>query len=330
MKKILFALLAAMLIAGLVLGCAAPTPAPHPEVKLELLSYRPGQTGYVLGFGAAELITKNHPWLRVSAVEGAGGTPNLRTIAQDPGKRKDTLVQTYTGARVIWAVYAGAGQVIWTKDRSISKPSDLAGKSIMLPERGQAPTLHYESLFKRWGVWDTLKVSHGPVPAHINALKDGLVDAIAPLLGFITLPDLVGPPYNLSGGIIGILAARPQTGWISIPPDDVPLIAQDAGLSASSLTIPAGTLKKWRIDQPEDMYGFGYIHGMLAARELDDELAYEIIKTVYENADRMSEVVGPPGELIAKEGLGAMPVPEELFHPGALKFLKEKGLKIGH
>ncbi len=61
---------------------------------------------------------------------------------------------------------------------------------------------------------------------------------------------------------------------------------------------------------------------------MSEELVYEFTKAIYNNTDKFKDYHGD-GKLLTKKTVARVGVPEGLFHPGALKFYREKGIKPG-
>jgi TRAP transporter TAXI family solute receptor len=65
---------------------------------------------------------------------------------------------------------------------------------------------------------------------------------------------------------------------------------------------------------------------LVASEGMSDETAYKIVKTILEKQDELKLVHKAAGEIQAKNQKSAStPVP---FHPGALKYFKEKGISV--
>ncbi len=345
MKKAVYFLLAVVIVAGLTITGCGPK-KPQEAVELELLAMQAGTTSYAMAFAMADIVTKNHPWINITAVEGGGSVGNLGVLAQKPEKRSTTLIFTheasnhraregmepfkepYKGARAI-AVHTQGAIWITTKDRAISTPQDLAGKRIMLTTRGTDTAWVYEWLFKRWGIFDTLDLSYGGVMAQVDSLTDGLVDGIGTSFGVSSSPG-GQPPFQLSGLTIKLFSSRPNIGWVATPLEDIEAFVKESGFPIATSTIPAGTFDKFGVKQPEPVPGWGNVYGWWADVEMDEDIVYEVTKTIYENADKFAESVGPAGALVTQQTLSRVNVPEELFHPSAAKLYSEKGLKMGY
>ena len=89
----------------------------------------------------------------------------------------------------------------------------------------------------------------------------------------------------------------------------------------SETRIPKGTYKQ----QTDDQKTVGLFNFSIANKDMSDTLAYTITKTILENNAAM--VRGHPA---AKETVAANAIRNSFlpFHPGAVRYYKEKGIKL--
>jgi TRAP-type uncharacterized transport system substrate-binding protein len=81
----------------------------------------------------------------------------------------------------------------------------------------------------------------------------------------------------------------------------------------------------------EDAAFYAVFASLIASTHLSDDAAYRIVKGVYENVDEVA-AVHPAGKQISlaktqeyiKEGI----ISPEQLHPGARKYLEEKGIEL--
>jgi TRAP-type uncharacterized transport system substrate-binding protein len=69
--------------------------------------------------------------------------------------------------------------------------------------------------------------------------------------------------------------------------------------------------------------GVGYFTHLVISAKLPETLVYKITKILTENVDRLGDVVKDMKGVTAKDLALDIGVP---FHPGALKYYKEKGV----
>ncbi len=61
---------------------------------------------------------------------------------------------------------------------------------------------------------------------------------------------------------------------------------------------------------------------------MPEDIVYEITKTIYENAEKFGSYHAV-GKGVTKDNVATLSYPEEMFHPGAVRFYREHGIKIG-
>lgn len=328
-----------LIFATLLIGSFhTPSAQARDKVELKLLAMSVGGTVYVLSFALGEVINKYHPWLRIQVMEARGSVGNLRAISQKPDIRKDTLFFThevsnvyarearkpfkspYTGARAI-AAMTSTTLVLATLDKDLKSKEDLPGKRFMTMRPGTSTAMLHQVLIKDvWGLGDKVKISYGSFGAIRDALKDGLVDIGAqPING---TPGAYWAPIPT----LRDLMATKEVYFFNVPPPDVKALSKKTGLPIYPSTVPPKAIGP---KQPNAIHSYGHSLSWWADKDMDDEIVYELTKTIYDHADKFEQYAGAQGKFINRNTLAMIGVPEELFHPGALRFYREKGLRIG-
>jgi TRAP transporter TAXI family solute receptor len=342
MKKLLLILVLSLLVSGLLFGwdkVASAQQATHKQVAFNLLSMRFGGSGYVASFALSELINKHSPWLRAKFSETAGGIANMRAFSENPEKRKDSLAYTtwsatflavnavppfftkpYKGARAIsmaqWIVHSYV-----TLDPKIKTPMDFVGKRIGLPPKASSGRVEPEILLKYgWGIMDKVKIDYIGFSESIQALRDGMVDVAIYNPIYIGV-DKVAP----SPALEELKALRVPYYYIPIPKEDVIRARKKSGYPIFPAVLPPGALG------PEQTEPFPHVkltNGWFADVEFGDDMAYEICRIIYEHYKEFwAYHVSLRG--LSPENMPKLAASEAEYHPGAIKFYKEKGLKIG-
>jgi hypothetical protein len=313
---------------------AKPT-KPREEVTVRLLTMTLGSTAYVVSFALAEIVNKNHPWLRVNTLESQSNLGNLVALANDPSIRKSTFVfssedanewavaglpplkESYKGARAI-AAFAETALIFATLDKNIKTKADMDGKRVMLMQKGSVSTIAHEALFSQ--VWNIKpKLSYGTFEAIKDALKDGLVD-----VGVLPINGMPGPGYTPIPAL-GELLSTKDVYFINTPAADVRTLMTKGRFGIYPVTIPARAIGD---KQPNEIEGYGHSLSWWADIEMSEEIVYEITKTIYDNAEKFKDY-HRDGRMVTRKTMARIGIPEELFHPGALKFYREKGIKPG-
>ena len=308
--------------------------AARPDANLQLLSMTLGGSAYVMSFALAEIVNKNHPWLRLTAVETKGSVANLVTMAREPGLRKNTLFFTheesnswaregrppfktpYKGARAV-ASMAETTLVFATLDRNIKSKADADGKRIMTMQKGTSTAVIHEMLFDIWGIKP--RMSYGD----FNTIKDGLSDGIIDI-GTQPINGIPGIGYSPIPALQELMTTK-NVYFLNVSAADVNAVVKKGGFDIYAHTIPARAIGD---KQPEPVTGYSHSLSWWADVEMSDETVYEITKAIYDNAEKFKEY-HRDGRMITKKTLARIGVADELFHPGALKFYKEKGIKPG-
>lgn len=308
----------------------APAPAPHPRVDIEILANPTGTTGYVLCFAIADIINKYHPWLRASSQATSGSVENVKILIEKPEKRATTLgfignlhqfgaklgMPPYKEKRAFKVVaqtfVALTGMA--TLDPKIKTPKDLIGKKMVTMEKGQPIVVAWEILMKDvWGISDKVHITY----AHFDAAKTALLDGTAHL-------GMVG----YSGGMVTpsleeLITARP-TYFYHLTPEDVKAVSKILNWDMRVGTIPAGAHRALK----EEYQGFVISTGLYADPEMGEEIPYEICKILYEHYAEFG-AYHASAKAWTQEFFAKAPHAQEDFHPGTLKFCKEKGIKVG-
>jgi len=285
----------------------------------------------------ADILTKNHPELRVSATGTASTPANIaEMLKKDPnevlymvasapykvakaGLGEFKKIGAIDDQRLIAGFQMGANGWV-TCDPNIKTLSDLDGKSIAMVG-DELPKKFAKSLFEILGI--NVKIYTMGFEEQFNALADGLVSAC---MFFAT---------GVSEGAMMPVSALQQVMLqrdvyaISIPGNLQEQAVKKAGLEDLwpyvPVTLPAEILPKQ--EEPFEVYVATVI--MLACHaDADADLVYEITKTIAENIDLFSDYSPMFADLKVRDlrNLLNMIKSEDEIHPGALKYYKEIGL----
>ena len=305
-----------------------------PTHPIEVLELRAGQFAhgtYQTAIALEAVLNEiDHPWLRISTIETLGAVENVSTLGNvlSPDKLKKTLIggseSTVKKAKngedpftrsmqgeILGVFYcSGAINLILTRDPDIKGPDDIIGKQVAFPPLTSSTTLVMLDLFdKTWGILDDVTYTHQSWSDGADALIDGRVDIL------ITSGDMAGDQFFCRDDQVELYSSREVYG-VSIPPEDV-----DAGI-----VVPAGTFGPHQTESFTSSRRGSNV--WWAHRDADPDLIYEFLVFVYENVDKILGYAGVIDTPV-RETMGAMNIPEEEFHPGAIRFFKEYGIKMG-
>lgn len=300
-----------------------------------------GVEGYTI-FGS--YVAKEHPWLVFQAQETPGYLYNIREMAKNKNRWKnttfgteDTVIQlAFQGGKpelkefypepikIKWKALYGLfwpGQGMWyiTFDPKIKSIPDLKGKRVGLGLRAQSDWGADARIFLETGYGITSKnadLRHlGPMAAS-EAMLDGKVDAVVMGIGVAPGTDevMMAGPYRL------LEASGRKLHYIPIDKEAVDKVNKRYGTTYQTWVLPKGKLK----DQDRDVL-MGVDRAFAAAHpEFPEDVAYEIVKTIANSRERLQNV-HPFFKLFSPNTM-VNGLTEENTHPGALRALKELGL----
>jgi len=286
-----------------------------------------GGTGgvyYPLGGGMANVLSKNLPGFVATARVTGGSVANMQLIgskqseialtqvdaAYDAIKGLDKFVGNVVPARMLMVLYPNRMHVVSVEGRGVNTMADLKGKRVSCGSPGSATEVFAFRCIEMAGLDKDkdLRRERLGVAESTNAMKDGKIDA-----------------YFWVGGLptaaVTDLAATPNTKIKLI--DTADLVAKMNTKYNNLYTtgmIPAKTYPGQDKDNP-----VAVIQNILVAHEsMPDKVAYDIVKTFIEKQPDLVAVHGEAKSIaIATQKDGPIP-----WHPGAVKYFKEKGAKL--
>jgi TRAP transporter TAXI family solute receptor len=214
--------------------------------------------------------------------------------------------------RTLMVLYPNRMHIVSTEGRGVGKLSDLKGKHISTGSPGSATEVMAFRILEAAGIDKDkdIKRERLGVAESVNAIKDNKIDAFFWVGGLATasVTDLANTPGNKIKMI-----------------DHVEVVAkmnQKYGNLYVENTIPKSMYKGMDADNKQ-----ATVMNLLVAHEkMDDKTAYNIVKTIF---DRKADLVAVHKEAenfkLENQKAAASPVP---FHPGAVKYFAEKGVKL--
>lgn len=206
--------------------------------------------------------------------------------------------------RGVGVVQLNTFHVIVNNKSNVEKIEDLAGKKIGVGPMGGGVEVNAKILLGEFGVEDFDSI-YGTMGEALEAVKNGEVDAVvyATTTGSANISDalnsgnckLIGMSQEKADEIV---AARPEFG---------------------PAVIPANSYQ----DQPEDVYTIAGTMLVLTREDISEDDVYTITKALYENNDFLVSQNAIFKDATLENAAVGMCVP---FHPGAEKYLKEKGI----
>ncbi|MCC7017733.1 MAG: TAXI family TRAP transporter solute-binding subunit [Rhodospirillales bacterium] len=309
------ALAAAILAAGLAF--ADPALAQMKPMTLGTASV--GGTYFIYGGVVASLLTEKLG-VNVSTQQTQGPNQNLILVDSKQVELGMTTMgiayQAWTGTgwakdkkrddiRALFPMYDTPFHFIATEKSGIKSVAELNGKTVGVGPRAGTCGTYFPLMFKSLGL--NVTVRFGGASDMASQLGDGLIDAF---------PFCAGLPI---AAFSEIEAQRPVR-FFTYTDAQIAKLKKDMP-ELSDAVVPKGTYKTLTEDQKTvGVYNFFIVH-----KDFDANTAYKITKIVLENNAAMVKGHASAKETVIQNWNRNAFLP---FHPGAVKYYKEKGIKI--
>ncbi|WP_424970216.1 TAXI family TRAP transporter solute-binding subunit [Dinoroseobacter sp. S76] len=214
----------------------------------------------------------------------------------------------FEGLRAIFSVHPEPFTVVARADAGISTFEDLKGKRVNVgnPGSGQRGTMEVLMGAMGWTMDDFTVASELQAAEQSQALCDNNIDAMIYTVG------------HPSGSIQEATTACDSV-LVTVANDAVDQLVADNPFYRTA-TIPGGMYR----GSDADVMTFGVGATFVSSTDVPDEVAYEVVKAVFENIDQFRGLHPAFANLdpqqMATAGLSAP------LHPGAEKYFKEAGL----
>jgi TRAP transporter TAXI family solute receptor len=264
--------------------------------------------------------------MQATAEVTGGSVDNLKLIAsgkpyigfsmtdagQDAYRGEDKFKGNKVPLRTLVVLYPNRMHVVSVEGRGIAKFADLKGKRVSTGSPGSATEVMAFRLLEAEGLDKDKDVKRERlgVAESVNAIKDGKIDAFfwvggLPTAGVTDLANTPGTKLKMIDHADAVAAMNKKYGNLYI--EDV---------------IPKDVYKGMDADNKQ-----ATVMNILVAHEaMDDKTAYAIVKTIFDKRDDLIAVHKEAANIkLENQKSAATPIP---FHPGAAKYLAEKGVKL--
>ncbi|MFG6498548.1 TAXI family TRAP transporter solute-binding subunit [Sulfitobacter sp. 1A13191] len=302
----------AALALGLVGGAASA------ETRVTYKSAKSGSSYYQMGVELAEAMKAGSGGdISVTVEESQGSVqnvmevrargadyvfttpPSLVGLAQN-GKAmfEGKTAPAFDEIRALFPIPSLTMHFVMSQDSGATALADLEGKSILLG-KGSFGATEGAKYLDMFGLADSVEIADAELSNAVAALKNGQID------GFVTAGSFPAP------NVVEAAASTPVT---IVPLSD----EQITQSKRTRIVIPAGTYA----GQEQDVTTTSLPVVAFTTTKMDDETAYQLTKTYWENKAKMADTspwwgnVTP--ELMAN-------ITTEL-HPGALRYYEEAGM----
>ena len=317
------------LFTGLVAVVAAFGLATGHAQDKKRISIGTGGTGgvyYPLGGGLAAALSKYVPGVEATAEVTAGSVANMQLISAGKSELAFTMADTAwdayngldkfkekkVGLRTLAVFYPNRMQVVSIEGKGIEKFSDLKGKRVSTGAPASGTEVMALRLIEAHGLDPNKDMTRErlSVAESVNALKDRKIDAFF-WVGGVPTPAITD------------LSATPG---IKIKMVDHGDGAENMRTKYGPIYVKNRILANAYPGEPRETTNVDVWNLLVVPENSDEKLVYEITKTLFEKKDDLVKVHKDAAFLdMANQMTGASPIP---FHPGALKYFKEKGLAV--
>jgi TRAP transporter TAXI family solute receptor len=320
MLRIIRALLAA------AVACAAVPGIAQEKINLSIATGGTGGVYYPLGGGLANVLSKYVPGMQATAEVTGGSVANLQLIgtgkpyvafsmtdaALDAFRGEDKFQGKKVPVRTLAILYPNRMHVVTIEGMGINTMADLKGKRVSTGSPGSATEVMAFRVIEAAGLdkdKDMRRERLG-VAESVNAVKDKKIDAFFWVGG---LPTAAVTDLGATPGVKIKLVDHANT---------VAAMNKKYGNLYVEDVIPKSTYPGMTVDNKQATV----MNILVSNANLSDEAAYNITKVIFDKRDELIAVHKEAENFkLENQKEASSPVP---FHPGALKYFREKGVKL--
>lgn len=336
-RKLLFFLITLLAVTMLVAGCGGTQVAEDKDQEqageqgsseTETHSYLmatggTGGTYYPLGGSIAQVWNDNVEGLDVTVQATGASVENLRLLASGeahlamamngPAQAAwdgtgDFDGQAINNIRAVGVIYPEVMQIIAPVESGIKKVADLKDKRVSIGPVGSGTASAAITILNSFGLDpdQDIKQFQENFADAARKLKDGQLDAAFAVLA---VP---------AGNVVDITTSKPVT-IVDIDGEGLQKLLE-SDPTFSPYEIPGGTYK----GQDETAFTVSQWAVLYVQEDLPEEVIYNITQLMYEKTADIAKGHDRGNQITIENALkGIEPVE---FHPGAIKYYKEKGL----
>ena len=207
---------------------------------------------------------------------------------------------------VLAVLYPEVIQVVVRGDSKIDSFDDLKGMKVGVGAPGSGTEANFRQLSDGYGLKkEDVKAQYLSFSESAEQFKDKHIDAFIVTAG-------------IPNAAIMDIGSQHSIKIINIADDKAALIMKKYPF-LSPFTIPANTYK----NQTKPIKTVAVNAVLIAGTDVKNDVAYQIVKALFENQSELAATHAKGKELNLKTASTGVSIP---FHPGAVKYYKEKGL----
>ncbi|RDB43084.1 C4-dicarboxylate ABC transporter substrate-binding protein [Halomonas sp. DQ26W] len=291
--------------------------------QLSIATGGTGGTYYPYGGGLAELINNHIEGASAVAEVTGASVENMGLVWRGDSDvalaLADTVFQAYSGTgdfegrqleniRALASIYPNAVQLVTLADSDVHTLADLEGKRVSVGAPGSGTELNARALLEANGIsYDDFTPQRLNFNETADAIRDGDIDA-----GFWS----VGPPTS---SILNLATTR-DIRLVGFSDEEIEN-AREAEPTFAAYELRAGLYE----GMDEAVQTISIPNVLAVSSELDDEMAYQITKVLFERTDELIAVHPAANDTTIEFSVNSTPI---AFHPGALRYYEEAGAEV--
>jgi TRAP transporter TAXI family solute receptor len=306
----------------LAIGIPTTVPAANSDwpKSLTLGTASPGGVFYVYGEAVAKILTESLKIVvntlptqgsehNVALIESGGVQLGLLTMGTGlqgwNGTGDWTKGQRYRKMRALFPMYDNAFNFITLRRSGITTVAQFSGRNIATGPRAGAQGSYVPAILAAIGV--SAKIGNGSWDSVTADMVEGRYDALVVL---------AGAPFPA----LKKVEAKEPLVFVSLTPEQIEAIRK----AMPELTISQiGSGVYTSLDKTYTTVGlFTFAIGR---DDLPDELVYQLVKAVFENQPRLVTATSAASQTVPQNAMKDTFLP---FHPGAVRYYREIGIKI--
>jgi len=311
----------------LILFLAASAEAQTKTVRLSVATGGTGGVYYVFGGAIAQVISKNIPQVEATAEVTAASVDNCKLIQARKADMAlvmaDVAYDALKGVgrfkaapgavpiRTLGVLYSNYMHFVTLEGSGIKSMTDLRGKRVSTGAPGSGTEVKALRVIESYGInpEKDIKRERLSVAESAGALKDRKVDAFAWDGGLPT------------AAVLDIAATPGTKIKLLNNADYLEMLTQKYGPVYFKLLIP----KTAYPNMDADLSVAGVANVLICHEKMENDLAYQIIKVLLEKQPDLVVVHKEAMHFTLQSASVGSSIP---FHPGAVKYFQEKGIKM--
>ncbi|MBP1714941.1 MAG: transporter solute receptor, family [Deltaproteobacteria bacterium] len=315
MKKVL-----TLIVLGMFVIALAPAVQAQTRVNMVLATGGTAGTYYPFGGAIAKIWNSKIPGMNVTAQATGASAENIRLVNKKEAElamvQSDTADFAYKGTEpfkekltkmnALAVLYPEIIQIVVRAESGINSFADLKGKKVGAGAPGSGQLANFRQLLEVYGMkWEDVKGQYLSYAESAEQFKDKHID------GFVVV---AGVP----NAAIMDIGAMHKIKILAIPDNISSKLTQKYPFLAQA-KIPANSYK----NQTEEIKSVAVNAVLIISSEIKEDVVYSLTKALFENQTELASAHAKGKELNLQSAVKGASIP---FHPGAIKYYKEKGV----